>query len=496
MSFLGHALESVWDGTSARGELFLPTVFPPILANWQIHCLYNTVSSDGSNSDREDVAQVLSFGIQRTRKDLNVGFTISYKQIGAPTVLQFSPHSTDWNDIESNVDHWRTPSPTFVAQDQTRTSEDLVEEEDEEDGYIVEPSDEQQKILLKSLNTVTRYLKKQLTTFRETAGKVVRSCHTHLKNLGMSLHKAMAKMCPDHDHGQENEDHVSTFETASSSTTNHPLLSSPDRLIEALPPAQTRSIHTPTASPTASSPTDSAFPSSTPSLSPISPPPTTATHFLKLVSIAFLLFSLLTWIIIYIRDPRRRADRAARREERHNKHLYRRAAWRHWFQTRICALRHRGCPRSRGTGTCETWDEKRSRVLEQEAILEAVTQHHISTLRHATRPHRQRHVNSMAAAEEGRNDFLYDSESESSERRRRRQSMCTLPGYESEGTLPPGYTTVVEDTPDSSIVSTSPRISQDGLGTLMGSEIEDGKSIEDFSLNAINPAAPRLGRIY
>ena len=73
--------------------------------------------------------------------------------------------------------------------------------------------------------------------------------------------------------------------------------------------------------------------------------------------------------------------------------------------------------------------------------------------------------------------------------------MCTLPGYESEGTLPPGYTTVVEDTPDSSVVSTSPRISQDGLGTLMGSEIEDGKSIEDFSLNAIN-SAPLLGRIY
>ena len=63
--------------------------------------------------------------------------------------------------------------------------------------------------------------------------------------------------------------------------------------------------------------------------------------------------------------------------------------------------------------------------------------------------------------------------------------MSTLPGYESEGTLPPGYTTVIEDTPDSSVVSTSPRISRDGLGTLTDSE--DGKSIEDFSLNALNP---------
>ena len=99
----------------------------------------------------------------------------------------------------------------------------------------------------------------------------------------------------------------------------------------------------------------------------------------------------------------------------------------------------------------------------------------------------------MAAAEEGRNDFLYDSESDSSERRRRRrQSMCTLPGYESEGTLPPGYTTVIEDTPDSSVVSTSPRISRDGLGTLTDSE--DGKSIEEFSLIPTT-AIPTIGGI-
>lgn len=78
--------------------------------------------------------------------------------------------------------------------------------------------------------------------------------------------------------------------------------------------------------------------------------------------------------------------------------------------------------------------------------------------------------------------------------------MCTLPGYESEGTLPPGYTTVVEDTPDSSVVSTSPRISRDGLGTLTDSEVEDGKSIEEFSLSDPRPAPravnSRIGRRY
>ncbi|CAF9933837.1 MAG: hypothetical protein HETSPECPRED_009017 [Heterodermia speciosa] len=475
LTFLGHELQSVWDGSSATGELSLSNSFPPILANWQIHCLYNTAPSARNGPNGDDVAQVLSFGIQRTRKDLNVGFTISYKQIGAPTVLQFSPRSTEWNDIESDTEYWRTPSSAFIVPHHTN------DDEAEEKEYLLESATNKQNAFSGRFGKVTQYVIQQLANFRKTAAKVVQSCHTHLKNLGSSIHKAMAKICPDYKYEPQKEKHLDSPATGSFSPSNLPLQAHPSPLTEAAPPASTRSLHTPTASPTVNS-----APHPTPSVSPFSSPATTPTHFLKLVTVAFLLFSLLTYIIIYIRDPRRRADRAARREERRNIKLYRRAAWRHWWQTRICALRHRGCPRSRGTGTCETWDEKRTRVLEQENILEAVAQHEIRTLRQATRPNRNRHTSNIAAAEEGRNDFLYQSDSDSSERRRRRrQSMSTLPGYESEGTLPPGYTTVIEDTPDSSVVSTSPRISRDGLGTLTDSE--DGKSIEDFSLNSLNP---------
>ena len=422
---------------------------------------------------------MLSFGIQRTKKDLNVGFTVSYKQIGAPTVLQFSPRSTEWDDIESDTEYWRSPSSAFLVPH--HTNDDDAEEKGRQ-GYIIEPATNKHDTFSGSFGKVTQFVIQQLSNFRKTAAKVVQSCHTHLKNLGSSIHKVMAKMCPEYKYEPQKEKILNSAAAERLSSINLPLQVHPSPLTEAAPPASTRSLHTPTASPSETS----AFRSPTPSDSAFSSPATGPTHFLKLVTIAFLLFSLLTYIIIYIRDPRRRADRAARREERRNIKLYRRAAWRHWWQTRICALRHRGCPRSRGTGTCETWDEKRTRVLEQENILEAVAQHDIRTLRHATRPNRNRHTNSIAAAEEGRNDFLYQSDSDSSERRRRRrQSMSTLPGYESEGTLPPGYTTVIEDTPDSSVVSTSPRISRDGLGTLTDSE--DGKSIEDFSLNALNP---------
>ena len=351
------------------------------------------------------------------------------------------------------------------------------------------PGNDQQKTLFRSLERVTYYVKQQLTSLGETAAKVVQKCHTHLKNVGTKIHETLKKMCPEHNHMQEKEDGPSIPVAEIPSNTNHPLKASPNRPIDALPPAQTRSLHT--SVPIPSSPAHAPSHNSTP-LGLSSPP--TATHFLKLVSLAVLLFSGLTYIIYLIRDPRRRADRAARCEERRNRNLYRRAAWAHWWQTRICAIRHRHCPRSRGTGTCESWDEKRAKVIAQEDILEAVAQQDIRTLRHATRPSRNRHVSSITAAEEGRNDFFYESESESSERRRRRQSLITLPGYESEGTQPPGYTTVNEDTPDSSVVSTSPRISRDGFGTLTDSD--DGKSIEEFSLNATRAVRHDLRRVF
>ena len=423
----------------------------------------------------------MSFGIRRTRKDLNVGFTVSYTQVGAPTVLQFSPRSSERKAIESNAEHWRTPSPAFIPHEQPQATgeEHGVEEHEDEDRVFVAPGNNEQKTLFGSLGRATYYLKQQLTSLRESAAKVVQSCHTHLKKIGTKIHETFKKMCPKHNQMQGKEDGLSTPVAESPSSINHPLKASPDRPIDALPPAQTRSLHTSLPTPSSSVPTASS--TSTP-LGLNSPP--TAIHFLKLVSFAFILFFALTYTYCYIRDPRRRADRAARCEERRNRSLYRRAAWAHWWQTRICAIRHRHCPRSRGTGPCESWDEKRTKVIEQEDILEAVAQQDIRTLRHATRPSRNRHVSSIAAAEEGRNDFFYDSESESSERRRRRQSLITLPGYESEGTQPPGYTTVNEDTPDSSVVSTSPRISRDGFGTLTDSD--DGKSIEEFSLNATN----------
>ncbi len=130
-------------------------------------------------------------------------------------------------------------------------------------------------------------------------------------------------------------------------------------------------------------------------------------------------------------------------------------------------------------------------------MLEAVCQEDIRHLRAATRPRRagEGGTNSIAAAEEGRNTFPYDSDSEggsSSPARRLRstsgRSVSTLPGYESEGTQPPGYAGVEDMTPDSSVVSTSPRISRDGMGGL-GSE--DGLWAKDIERLDLGPGVVR-----
>ena len=128
------------------------------------------------------------------------------------------------------------------------------------------------------------------------------------------------------------------------------------------------------------------------------------------------------------------------------------------------------------------WDEKWCRVFQQEEILEAVMKDEIRTLR---QPYGGE--SSIQAAEEGRSDF----EDLDGRFDRRRSIATTLPGYESEGTLPPAYDSEVvsvvdgfrytpsdsANTPDSSVISTSPRISRDGRDSEFGKE-----SIPDWTL--------------
>lgn len=196
---------------------------------------------------------------------------------------------------------------------------------------------------------------------------------------------------------------------------------------------------------------------------------------MKMFGLILVLSSLCIWIFLRLRDPRLQADRAARREERRNKRLYRQAAREHKLKRWFCSWRHRG----HQCTPISTWDEKRARVLQQEDILEEVMKEDIRKLRNVHRAE-----NRMDAAERGRSIYVYDSDDS------RRRSRETLPGYESDGTQPPSYEHGVdgavtrvadgfryipadrEDTPESSVISTSPRISRDDRDSEFGKDFE------------------------
>ncbi|EXJ77064.1 hypothetical protein A1O3_10222 [Capronia epimyces CBS 606.96] len=117
----------------------------------------------------------------------------------------------------------------------------------------------------------------------------------------------------------------------------------------------------------------------------------TVTSLILLIILSGLTFRLIRKSSWY-RDPRRQADRAARREERRTRKLYRKAACKHKWATWWKHYR-RQCSNT-------DYEEKREMVLEQEGLLEDVMQNEIRTLRNASDL-----VRDLVRVEEGRARF-------------------------------------------------------------------------------------------
>lgn len=198
-------------------------------------------------------------------------------------------------------------------------------------------------------------------------------------------------------------------------------------------------------------------------------------HHLTLALVSFLLIIILAALIFRcvrhksagFRDPRRRADRAARREERRNRKLYKRAACKHKFSKWWNRCRHQH--------SAGDYEEKREMILEQEGLLDDVMQNEIRNLRTA-----HDLVRDLVRAEEGRARLHIDAAApfmptdlEAGLGSSSRDVAESLPSYAAP---PPRYEeelagdlTVVDgfryvpsstdDTPESSVIDCSPRLS-------------------------------------
>lgn len=430
---------------------------------------------DISRPDRE-LVQVLTLQFEKSNRATTPGFTISFHKA---RIVQFDAHPIDLDSIVSHTAFWRTPSEELSA------SSSISEVEDVKEAFTHNGNSQQQSLHL-PFEMIGHLINWEIKTVKNAASGAVKSCrhrfawvHEGLHNFTEQLHD---RFCQREPYAKHHSHSLSSFLTKSShaspifidkllgKTSQSNLASTTATATE---PSDTTTTSTSPAASQTRSISQSASPSSTQHIRPLDHDSGSRLHLIKTIGIIIVIASLLTWLIKRIRDPRRRADRAARREERRNRCLYRRAAqiqkWRNW----IYAFRHKFRPVAPIT---DSWDEKRARVVEQESVLDVAMNDDIRALRYA-------HVvvSGISAAEEGRNNYVYEAEASD-----RRRSVVTLPGYESDGIQPPGYDenriSVVDgfryvlaesvDTPDSSVISTSPRISRDGRDSDFGKEPE------------------------
>lgn len=516
----GQPLISQWDGPRALGAGIIRLEDDQELsATWQLFCLsveglvkkasfVEQVAENGGFLD-QNAAQVLSIQFENSQPAMKAGFSVSYRQLLIPRIVQFDSHPQTLDDI---LDH----STFWITQSQDMSPSKTEDDADKIMGYVDAPQ--------KSLHfpeMLAHLIKWELDTVKKAASKAAEACQHKFPGIHQTLHKIHKMLKAP---GEQNSSSKNSISGSTSPISLDKIpASSPhsrlDKITTTKPSDSAHPKHSPTSSPvatqirslsssstsTAQSPNSFAFPETSDSFQLVRPidPSDTRLHYTKVLGIIIILACFLTWLIKRIRDPRRRADRLARQEERRNRWLYKRAA--RIQRVRNVFQRFQRSYRRVFRIIVDRLDEKHTRVLAQEEILEDVMKDDISAIISADGLEYD-----VSAAEEGRNHYIYDP-GPSRLAFERRRSVATLPGYESEGTQPPGYeegsmrtvhgfrcrpTIESEDTPDSSVISTSPRISRDGRDSDFEKEPEwtldepsipfDGGSRQ--SLSEIRPA--------
>lgn len=462
ISLNGLSLNSFWDETQAEGsgDIEFHDHSTQVYATWQITCL-----AGGIDTSNLDGVQVLSVRFENHNRDS--GFTVSYQAFPTPRIFQFDPNPTGQGIILKKGLFWRTPSElthdisVAVPQDVSKKTSASAKS--------------RQKSI--SFHALGDFIGAEVEAVKNVAKEALKKCRHQFP----ALHSIFNKLSHD----------ISTFFCPRRHQTSHGRTHALQDYITGSP-RNDESLEIPDnlpSSATHATPADSSHtPGLTYDLQAINTDLDAPRQFyyqVRTLGLTVVLIAFVIWLFKWLRDPRRRADRAARREERCRRHLYKRAARIQKLRNFFSAFRRQYNP---ATHVVRNWDEKQALVLQQEEVLETVMKDEIRELCLA-----YREENNVVAAEEGRNHYVHEMDSRSE----RRRSMTTLPGYESEGTQPPGYESDAvsvsdrfslyapvdsEDTPDSSVISTSPRISRDGRDSDFEKEVLGDWTLESGSI--------------
>lgn len=474
VSLNGLPLDSVWDETQAEGskDIDFYDHWTQGYATWQITCLAGGIDASDVNG-----VQVLSLRIDTPHGDS--GFTVSYQAFPTPRIFQFDANPTGSDNILKNGVFWRTPSE--LTRDVSVALSKGV-------GKKTSTSAKSRQKSI-SFHALGDLIGAKVEAVKNVAKNALKQCRHHFPGLhslfNKLAHDISTFFCPP----QHRTSHGSTHALQDYITGN-------PRTNDGASPIYDESLNNhenSTSLATHDTSVDSSHTTGLPydleATDTDLKEPIHVDHQVRTLGLTVVLIALFVWVYKWLRDPRRRADRAARREERCRRHLYRRAARIQKLRNFFSAFRRRYHPAAHAV---RNWDEKQALVLQQEEVLETVMKDEIRALCRA-----YREENNVVAAEEGRNHYMHEIDNRSE----RRRSMTTLPGYESEATQPPGYESDAvsvsdrfslyapvdsEDTPDSSVISTSPRISRDGRDSDFEKEV-----LGDWTLESGHPFGSR-----
>lgn len=458
-------LLSQWNGINAQGVQLIEAAgadqesIKDFYVSWNITCLFDALLEDGASSHDEDVAQILKLKIHGLGpEEDDRGFTVSYKQLGAPAILRLSPEVEQLEAVNGHAESWRNPSgllgPSSTPWDDTIKDEATT-----------------------TSNGALRNT--ELLAIEGPRNENPSGCRGLQRILKWTLVKAgdaMRKM------GHSFKSGTSHYWSApASDSISHDELDADDLSSDPVPSTHhNTSRNDPSTSFPTSLPTSPTYSPDPIEVSPTNPQRTDQIlRAVRITSVIIILVSLSVILAAHLMHPRRRVDRAASREERRNRRLYRCAArrqkWRNW----VGKFRRRD-----RSPTADTWEEKQAALAQREGFETAEVMYTgIAELCDA-----HSIVSDLVRAEERRG--VHVSELDGRERRRGRRRGSSLPGYESEESAPPAYDddkvfvvdgvafvdgfqyslVGVEDTPDSSVIETSPRISMEMARSESGKE--------------------------
>jgi hypothetical protein len=441
----------------------------------------------------ENAAKVLVVRLLNSHGDHHsrLGFTLSYTTQDVPQILRFSLFSDE--EAVSNLDsaHWHSPYPRELTLHGSGAHR--LQADTSSITHITDPA------LVTSIPTTSTLLLPVWTSTFSSSNHGVTTARTQPSVPQATLHgqhhgqQALSKISnlPTLEQLAVNTENAIIKENSRSASLKDRLSTLGDKTKVAFKSIGKKFSHAPCSTAYAVSLSSGLYVLGPESVSDTAPPSANGMTSSSRTRVdqglrAFQITSLIVVLVVasgavfafLIRDPRRKVDRLARREERRNYCLYQQAVYQQrvksWYY-KVRGIPFPGLALNVSVTEPTTWEEKRELALRQDQAARSALREELYALRNAHRV-----VDGLIGAEEGRPNFSYSCVRRTDRRERReRREIWERRNSEarSDRTGPPLYAecdardatdhfafvafddapAAKDNTPDSSVIDTSPR---------------------------------------